>query len=78
MSSERFRSRFHLSKTVLTSVRGELVVCTRIVAAGNEEGMKWKPTNVNAIFFQVLHPSRLDLDAIELGRHFSKIIDLAD
>ena len=69
MSSERILFKgLRISDAIVTSVGGELVVGARVVAARDEQRVELKIANH---LLHVLHPSRLDLDAIELGKHVS-------
>ena len=56
-----------ISDAIVTSVGGELVVGARVVAARDEQRVELKIANH---LLHVLHPSRLDLDAVELGNGF--------
>ena len=56
-----------ISDAIVTSVGGELVVGARVVAARDEQRVELKIANH---LLHVLHPSRLDLDAVELGKGF--------
>ena len=68
MSSERISLKgLRISDAIVTSVGGELVVGARVVAARDEQRVELKIANH---LLHVLHPSRLDLDAVELGKGF--------
>ena len=56
-----------ISDDIVTSVGGELVVGACVVAARDEQRVELKIANH---LLHVLHPSRLDLDAVELGNGF--------
>ena len=56
-----------ISDDIVTSVGGELVVGARVVAARDEQRVELKIANH---LLHVLHPPRLDLDAVELGNGF--------
>ena len=79
MSSERILLKgLRISDAIVTSVGGELVVGARVVAARDEQRVELKIANH---LLHVLHPSRLDLDAVELGNgfvfeHFSVVLIL--